>query len=375
MPELDFVLPHWMYWSGLVVFPLLAMWLVRHQKPHEPRTRLPIAYFLWLTAGFVGLHRFYVRSFLGLVYIPLFLFILYGNVHHREAMNEASAARNEVTKAEFKLELAQEALKKGKSGAEEKIEAAKEEVTAAITERGASRERIKEWESISGWTAFAILVLLLIDAALMPKLVARARIQDAEVPPAPEVTLEHERKEPSDPAASFRSRVTDLVDSINGFVGEFVAYWAVIAVFAYYYEVIARYMFNSPTNWVHEGMFLMFGMQYLLSGAYALKVDAHVRVDVIYMHLSDRGKVITDLITSISFFIFTIALLWTGWIFFMDSYSVWEVSFTEWQIQYWPVKFAIPLGAALLLVQGLSRLAKDIIALKELSGGARQAGG
>ncbi len=47
----------------------------------------------------------------------------------------------------------------------------------------------------------------------------------------------------------------------------------------------------------------------------------------------------------------------------MDSYSVREVSFTEWGIQYWPVKFAIPLGAALLLLQGLSRLVKDVLVL------------
>lgn len=40
-----------------------------------------------------------------------------------------------------------------------------------------------------------------------------------------------------------------------------------------------------------------------------------------------------------------------------------EVSFTEWGIQYWPVKFAIPLGAALLLLQGLSRLVKDVLVL------------
>ena len=40
-------------------------------------------------------------------------------------------------------------------------------------------------------------------------------------------------------------------------------------MFGYYYEVIARFVFNSPTNWVHESMFLMYGMQYMLAGAYA----------------------------------------------------------------------------------------------------------
>ena len=72
--------------------------------------------------------------------------------------------------------------------------------------------------------------------------------------------------------------------------GEFAAYWAVISVFVYYYEVIARFAFNSPTNWVHESMFLMYGMQYMLAGAYAYREDQHVRVDVIYTKFSPRGK-------------------------------------------------------------------------------------
>jgi len=366
MPELNFVLPHWVYWSGLIVFPVLAMYLVRRARPHEPRTRLPIAYFLLVTCGFVGLHRFYVRSFWGIVFIPLFLFVLYGNVETRDAVNAASAARNEVVKAEFKLELAQEALEEGKAGAESRVEEGEAALAAALEDRDATRQAIADWQSITGWTAAVILLLLLIDAAWLPRLVETARRQDAKVPP-PHVVLDAEKQEIKDPAATMHSRLTDAIDDINGFVGEFVAYWAVLAVFVYYYEVIARYVFNSPTNWAHESMFLMFGMQYLLSGGYALKVDAHVRVDVIYGMLSDRAKVITDIITSTSFFVFTIALLWTGWIFFVDSWAVWEVSFTEWQIQYWPVKFAIPLGAALLLIQGLSRLSKDIIALKNLS--------
>jgi len=366
MPELNFVLPHWMYWSGLVVIPLLAMWLVRRAMPHEPRTRLPIAYFLWLTAGFVGLHRFYVRSFLGLIFIPLFLFILYGNVHQRDAVNAASAARDDVTKAEFQLELAQEALEAGEEEAASRVEEMQKALAAAREEREAAAALITEWESTTWWTAVAILVLLLIDAALLPRLVERAREHDDREPP-PEVTLAAEQVEEKDPAASIHTRFTDAIDRVNGFIGEFVAYWAVIAVFAYYYEVIARYVFNSPTNWVHEGMFLMFGMQYLLSGGFALKVDAHVRVDVIWGMLPDRAKIITDIVTSIFLFIFSIALLWTGWIFFMDSWEVWEVSFTEWQIQYWPVKFAIPLGAALLTLQGISRLSKDITALKKLN--------
>jgi TRAP-type mannitol/chloroaromatic compound transport system permease small subunit len=151
-----------------------------------------------------------------------------------------------------------------------------------------------------------------------------------------------------------------VISQMNGFAGEIVAYWSVIAVFVYYYEVVARYVFNSPTNWAHESMFLMFGMQYLIAGGFCLRENAHVRVDVIYSMLSKRTQAILDVITSAFFLIFVITLLVTGWIFFNDAFEVMEVSNSEWHIQYWPVKFALPLGAFLLMIQGIAQLVKDI---------------
>ena len=152
-------------------------------------------------------------------------------------------------------------------------------------------------------TALALLMaaMLLLDAGLLPGLTRRTGVREAaqrvflspepvplDVPPAG--TRE-------DPTLGLHTRVTDAIETINVRVGEFVAYWAVISVFAYYYEVIARFVFNSPTNWVHESMFLMYGMQYMLAGAYAYREDQHVRVDVIYAQFSPRGKAIADIIT------------------------------------------------------------------------------
>jgi TRAP-type mannitol/chloroaromatic compound transport system permease small subunit len=119
-------------------------------------------------------------------------------------------------------------------------------------------------------------------------------------------------------------------------------------------------VFNSPTNWVHESMFLMFGMQYLIAGAYAYKLDAHVRVDVFYVKFSDRTKAVLDLLTSVFFFVFIGTMLATGYIYMKTSIQLNEVSFSEWGIQYWPIKIAIPVGAALLLLQGVSKLIKDV---------------
>lgn len=166
------------------------------------------------------------------------------------------------------------------------------------------------------------------------------------------------------------NRFTRWVDALSQLSGTLVAYWTVIAVFVYFYEVVARYFLRSPTNWAHESMFLMFGMQYVLAGAYAYYHDAHVRVDLVYSALSQRKQAAIDIITFFAFLIFCLAFLWTGWTFFSSSmnqqqfffasgYSN-EVSFTEWAIAYYPVKFTLVLGAVLLLLQGLSRLIKDL---------------
>jgi len=367
MPSLTFVLPHWVYWLGLLAFPLIAMYVTRRQRQRPgPRVSLPLAYLLLLTGGFVGLHRLYLRSGLGLVFILVFLLILFGNIQGREAQNGLSAARNEVTMAEFERRRAEKsALRRNTETSAKRLDRAEQKVTQAKERQGEARAVFDRWQRFSGGLGLVIVVLLVMDAVLLPRLVRRrgqkevGAVEEEELPDWTEAVAELDRE----PAHRLHSRVTDFIDRINGFVGHFVAYWAVIAVFAYYYEVLARYVFNSPTNWAHEGMFLMFGMQYLLAGGFALREDAHVRVDVIYMHLPDRGKALVDVLTSLFFFIFAGALLWTGWVFAGDAVEVWEVSFTEWAIQYWPVKLAIPIGAVLLLLQGLAKLIKDMLIL------------
>ncbi len=373
MPELTFILPHWMYWSGLVLFPLFAMYIVRRQTtaPAGARVSLPVGYLLWLTGGFVGVHRFYLRSLWGLIYIPLFAaIIVISNPKGRRALDFLSDARRNLLGAEFDVERFQKAVAKGAEGAAAKLAEAEQALPAVLERMAEATAAVDQWQMVSGGFALAIALLLVIDAALLPRLVRRRAKVEAEAAtdiagePTPEPVRDIELAGTrQDPTLRVRSRITDMIDAISGWSGEFVCYWSLIAVFIYYYEVLARYVFNSPTNWAHESMFLMFGMQYMISGAYALREDSHVRVDVVYQYLPDRARVMTDLVTSIFFFIFAGALLVTGWIFLADSIDVWEVSFTEWAIQYWPVKISIVLGALLIILQGVSKLIKDFILL------------
>ncbi len=360
MPEINFVLPHWLYWLGLVLFPLAAMIIFRRTKfgAVSKAVSLPLGYFLLLAGGFIGVHRLYLKSTWTIVFIALFSSILVVNVEVREARNGLSAADNDIKLSELKIQRAEKALQKGRRNAERKLADAQQQMDEAVVAQKAAQANSDQWNTTSTALGAIVLLLLIVDAILLPKLVRQRNATEPPLQPdtdfhCPPVEAEHDD-------ASEPFRFNKISSHINGLAGEFVAYWSVIAVFAYYYEVIARYVFNSPTNWAHESMFLMFGMQYLIAGGFVLREGGHVRVDVLYNHMPKRWKAITDVFTSIFFFIFMFALLGTGWIFFKDSYNVGEVSFTEWAIQYWPIKFALPLGAALLILQGISQLIKDI---------------
>lgn len=361
MPSLGFVLPDWLYWSGLVLFPLAALLLVRREARHglPGNASFPIAYMLWLCGGFVGLHRFYLRSWLGFVYLPLLVAILFGNIQASEMRVSMSTARDDITKAEFLLERAIDRQGEESAQAQQYREQAAK-AREQLEETAAEQERI---DSVIVTIAIVIAILLAIDFFLIPGLIRKYRANHGERAPPPTGTGREEVKPAPPRPEGLPGRIVWYIDRISGWTGHFIAMWSVLAVFVYYYEVIARYVFNSPTNWAHESMFLMFGMMYLLSGAFALREGSHVRVDVLYQYLPLRARAILDIVTSISFFIFVIAMLWTGWTFAADSIAVWEVSFTEWAIQYWPVKLAIPVGAALILLQGIAELIRSLAVL------------
>ncbi len=368
MPSLTFVLPHWLYWGGLIAFPLIAQYLVRRQRRDGvPRqASVFIAYLFWLCSGFLGIHRLYLRSNWGFVFIPVFLVIIYCNGQIREAREDVSRTRFEFENAELAIERARPPADETVTAeAKAALEAAEAEGVAAKPAYDSAQAELAEWRAVSRWSAILMAIMLLVDAALLPGVIRRVRAQElskpyreAAVAPPPAF---REAGTGEDPTLSVHSRITDAIEWLTMRAGEFGAYWAVIAVFVYYYEVIGRYVFNSPTIWAHESMFLMFGMQYMLSGAYAYREDQHVRVDIFYAKFSARGKAIADIVTSVFFFIFIGTMFWTGMRFALDGIEVQELSFTEWAIQYWPVKLMIPVGAALLLLQGVSKLIKDVL--------------
>jgi TRAP-type mannitol/chloroaromatic compound transport system permease small subunit len=367
MPSLSFVLPHWLYWGTLILFPLVAIYLVarQHRQGVPRKPSLFVAYLFWLTAGFAGLHRFYLRSLWGFAFIPVFLGILFVNDTIRDKREDVSRTRSAYEGAHSVVLRARRISPSAPDRAERlaRAEAAEEKVKADFD---AAQADIGRWRNASLVLAILMAGMLAGDAVLLPRLVRKTSEREPEPPltasdaPVADILPTGTQE---DPTLGLHTRLTDAIETVNVRIGEFAAYWAVISVFVYYYEVIARFVFNSPTNWVHESMFLMYGMQYMLAGAYAYREDQHVRVDVFYSKFSPRGKALADIVTSVFFFIFIGTMLVTGYRFAADAVNLREVSFTEWGVQYWPVKLSIPIGSGLLLLQGLSKLIKDVVFL------------
>jgi len=162
---------------------------------------------------------------------------------------------------------------------------------------------------------------------------------------------------------------TKVLDWITDKSGLFVSLWTVNAVCVYFYEVVSRYIFDAPTIWAHQASYLMFGMQYLLAGGFALLHGDHVRVDVVYIKLPRRAQIGMDIFTSTFFFIFAVALAGSCWRFFFDSLDMHEVTEETWQVQFYPVKGMMVLGGILLTLAGLSKLIKDILLFVRTAGG------
>ncbi|MFD1697296.1 TRAP transporter small permease subunit [Roseibium aestuarii] len=438
MPHIDFTLPHWAYWLGLIIFPIIAASLAKRPKPKERRYSLVLGYFILVTGGILGLHRLYVKSMIGLVYIPVFIVILYANSQGHDARSVYSDNANLVRQAERVLERESERVKTAEADlpslqaavqaaeqgsmaarradrdlrrAEQRIEQGRERVSEAEGDLTAARPLLEtseadlaKWSNVAKYAFWLLMAGVLIDIFLLPGLVRRA---NDNIPPERALTPEElklkeiEAAERQEDSRFVSTGWTGKLDKLSLYCGEFVSYWAVIAVIVYYFEVMSRYVFGSPTNWAHEAMYLMFGMQYLIAGAYAALTEAHVRVDIFYAPLSKRRKALVDLLTSVFFFIFAGTLLVTSWIFAFDAIAVptgnsvisdwargsmsfgdmiaslnlaqwtdpnirWgEISFNEWEVPLWPMKWVMVLGGLLLVLQGISKFAQDLRALTE----------
>jgi len=146
---------------------------------------------------------------------------------------------------------------------------------------------------------------------------------------------------------------------MNDGVGKVISMLVFPMIGVLVWEVIMRYVFNQPTIWAHELSAMLYAIFFLLGGAYTLRWKAHINVDVVYVRLPPRIRAIVDLITWLFFYYFCTVMLWLGARFAWSSILKMERASTVWEPYIWPIKICIPLGALLVLLQGLTKTISD----------------
>jgi TRAP-type mannitol/chloroaromatic compound transport system permease small subunit len=123
--------------------------------------------------------------------------------------------------------------------------------------------------------------------------------------------------------------------------------------------------YGNNANAFLEAQWYMFGGMVLLGAAYTFKVNEHVRVDLLYGSVSDRTRLLID-IFGIIFFLLPICviLVYFTWPWFLEAYRTGESSQNAGGLARWPVKLILPVGFALMALQGVSELVKRIAALQ-----------
>ncbi len=154
------------------------------------------------------------------------------------------------------------------------------------------------------------------------------------------------------------------VDRLNDWCGWLVGLQILFVVVVIAYEMALRGIFGAPTLWANEVMIYLTAMAYLLGGGYALRHRRHVSVDVLYARFSVRTRAWLDVVTLAFFVLYLGTLIWAGSVWAWDSIKIGETTGSPWSPPIWPVKLAIPIAAALVLLQGIANVVRDFQAAR-----------
>lgn len=164
----------------------------------------------------------------------------------------------------------------------------------------------------------------------------------------------------------FWGTLSSGIDRLNQLLGKIAGIMILLSCVVSATNALLRYGLDISNNWPLELQWYLFSAAVMLGASYTLKRNEHVRVDLIYSQLSDRGRLYTDLFGLILFLMpACILFTWLSWTtLFYPSWLVSEHSLNAGGLPRYPIKLIVPLGFFMLSLQGLSEIIKRINALK-----------
>jgi len=160
------------------------------------------------------------------------------------------------------------------------------------------------------------------------------------------------------------ARTITAIDTMSLWVGRTVCWLTVPLLLAMVYEVFMRYVFVAPTMWAYDVSRMLYGALFMLGAGYALSRGVHIRADFIYRNWSARTQGRIDTMLYILFYFpGLLVFLWMASDFATLAWIRGEKGMdTAWMPHMGPIKTALPLGVALLIIQGISETLKSYYA-------------
>ena len=159
--------------------------------------------------------------------------------------------------------------------------------------------------------------------------------------------------------------VSNAIDALNEKIGYVCNILVLLACLVSAANAMIRYAFSNSSNGWLELQWYMFAILVMFGASYTFKRNEHVRVEILYLMLSERGQLWLDMIGTLFFLIPACLLLaYLSWPFFYQAYAVGEISSNAGGLIRWPIKLVIPAGFVMLALQGVSEVIKRIAALQ-----------
>jgi TRAP-type mannitol/chloroaromatic compound transport system permease small subunit len=156
------------------------------------------------------------------------------------------------------------------------------------------------------------------------------------------------------------------IDIFSKSIGHAFSWCVLILTASTCFEVFMRYVLNSPTAWAFDMSYMMYGALFMMSGAYALSRNSHVRGDFIYRKWSNRTQAKVDLTLYLVFFFPAIfAMVFTGGQYAYESMRILESSVNSPAgVPVWPLKSIIFVAGVTLMIAGAGELMRCLVCIR-----------
>ena len=172
--------------------------------------------------------------------------------------------------------------------------------------------------------------------------------------------LDHIETTPAKPTRT--AAILNGIDRISEWEGKIFSFLIVVATIQVCFELILRYVFNAPTTWGLEMTLYLCSTTYVMSGAYAERYNAHIKVDIFYNRWSPRTRAFFDLmVTDTLLMFFCTVLTWQSALWFWEAVSQGLTSGTIWDPPIWPMRLVILIGAFFLLLAAFGKSVRDLL--------------